>query len=123
MQFKRLRETAQQREKRLAIERKRQASYRRDQDTNHIARRRDTAASRKAQNRKDGKGTTFNSEGKHRLGSMNIECRGCYALHWKEEETQRNIQTFNDCCRHGKVKLPHIPLPTPTLVQLFESLF
>ena len=69
----------------------------------------------------------YNEDQPHRLGFMNVECRGignngCGALHWKEEAPQGKPGTFNDCCRHGKVQLPHIPEPTPILFQLFKRM-
>ena len=38
----------------------------------------------------------------YRLGSLDQRCSNCNALHWREERVQGK-QTFNDCCRHGKI--------------------
>ena len=39
----------------------------------------------------------------HYLGTMNVECRPCKAQHFSQERISGKGDSFNDCCRHGKV--------------------
>ncbi|KAH7701638.1 Protein Y46B2A.2, partial [Aphelenchoides avenae] len=48
---------------------------------------------------------------------MNVACATCNALHWQAEVKGTN-QTFNDCCRHGKVHLEDPPNYPDELKQL-----
>lgn len=57
----------------------------------------------------------------HKLSAMNIPCLHCGALHFDEERTTKNSNSFNDCCRHGKVILERIPDPPPILKSLLEG--
>ena len=59
----------------------------------------------------------------HSLGPIDQEgqhCKGCGAAHWFEERTQAaqkkgrgRLVTFNECCKHGTVRLPPVSDPFP----------
>ena len=62
----------------------------------------------------------------HKLGSCDVLCRFCGALHWLEERTISHGSTkeqpiFSDCCAGGKVTLPKLTEPDVYLRHLFES--
>jgi hypothetical protein len=71
----------------------------------------------------------------HRLNPMDIVCNHCGALHFPEEATARNKNSFNDCCRsaifishflnyffrHGKVAFDPLPEPPQILLQLYSG--
>ncbi|CAG8743290.1 27144_t:CDS:1 [Gigaspora margarita] len=46
----------------------------------------------------------------HCLGSIEIECSQCQALHWTEEKVASSVlfSIFNTCCANGKIKLPTV---------------
>ena len=56
------------------------------------------------------------------VGSMNVECRNCGALHWEDERlrssSHRNPK-FGTCCHSGKVSLPPLQDPPYALRELF----
>jgi hypothetical protein len=60
----------------------------------------------------------------HDLGSLNVHCLGCGALHWLDEclvnSSHRNPR-FGTCCLQGKISLPPLQHPPPELLQLLTS--
>lgn len=60
----------------------------------------------------------------HNLGSMNIICTHCGALHWKAEclssSTVHNIK-FGSCCLQGKIDLPPLHDLPPEIYALYTS--
>lgn len=61
---------------------------------------------------------------RHSLGSMDVECTFCGALHWIDERltnTSKSRPRFGMCCLQGKIKLPPL-MKLPTQMQeLFEG--
>jgi hypothetical protein len=59
----------------------------------------------------------------HNLGWMNVVCLHCRALHFAAERTKTGAQkdSFNDCCRHGKVRLTPIPEPPQFFKELLSG--
>src|SRR6266542_2342290 len=58
------------------------------------------------------------------MGSMNIECPYCHALHWKEERLSKSsLQNpkFGKCCLSAKIWLPTLDQPPPELHNLLSS--
>ena len=58
------------------------------------------------------------------LGSMEIICPSCGALHWKNERLSRSTSInpkFGKCCSSGKVQLPRFTDPPPELSHLLSS--
>jgi hypothetical protein len=58
------------------------------------------------------------------LGSMNIHCSYCEALHWLEERVSSSrvgLPEFSMCCAHGKIKLSPLRIPPHALYNLFTS--
>ena len=48
----------------------------------------------------------------HSLGSMNVKCPNCHALHFLAEKLTHSCNTnpkFGVCCLQGKVHLPPLP--------------
>lgn len=45
------------------------------------------------------------------LGPMNVKCKHCNALHFKDEMVAGKGKSFNTCCNHGKVKIDDIKYP------------
>lgn len=41
---------------------------------------------------------------KHYLGTMEVRCSSCQAIHFKQER-MRGKTTFDDCCRHGRISI------------------
>ncbi|CAG8546077.1 28301_t:CDS:2 [Gigaspora margarita] len=56
----------------------------------------------------------------HCLGSMEIECSQCQALHWIEEKVAGSVlfPIFSTCCANGKIKLPTVNQPPEPLFLL-----
>lgn len=50
------------------------------------------------------------------IGSMDILCMYCDAKHFVSEKVRNKVESFHDCCQHGKVQLNRIPEP-PTLLR------
>jgi hypothetical protein len=62
---------------------------------------------------------------KHTLGSMNVECVHCHALHFDSEKLSKsrsNSPLFGQCCLQGKVQIPPVPEPPATLKNLLHGL-
>ncbi|KAF6746252.1 hypothetical protein DFP72DRAFT_777886, partial [Ephemerocybe angulata] len=59
---------------------------------------------------------------RHDLGSMDVECPECKALHWSAERLSTSTASqpkFGICCDSGQVKLPALRDPPPALRTLF----
>ncbi|KAI1695631.1 hypothetical protein DdX_19484 [Ditylenchus destructor] len=42
----------------------------------------------------------------YKMGKMGNSCKYCKAMHFKEEQKERtDLNSYNDCCNHGKIKL------------------
>lgn len=119
MRIVRAQETPQQAEQRKTLNKERMAGQRTSQHPKQDARDRSKSATQMKSSRS--RGQHFIKAQPHRLGPMNDECSGCGALHWGEERTKNHKGTYNDCCRHNKVLLPHIPPTTPLLLELFNG--
>ncbi|XP_051160511.1 uncharacterized protein LOC127290984 [Leptopilina boulardi] len=57
----------------------------------------------------------------HYSGEMNILCKHCNAKHFKAEQVPNKKNSFNDCCKHGKVILEDLPKPPLILQSLFDG--
>ncbi len=60
----------------------------------------------------------------HNMGSMNVKCPYCHALHWKEERLSKSsLQNpkFGKCCLSGKIWLPTLDQPPLELHNLLTS--
>lgn len=58
------------------------------------------------------------------LGSMNLVCPSCGALHWNAERLSKstlNEPHFGTCCLNEKVVLPAIRAPPRDLLELFNG--
>ncbi|KAJ6466774.1 hypothetical protein C8R45DRAFT_838767, partial [Mycena sanguinolenta] len=58
------------------------------------------------------------------LGSMNLVCSKCGALHWDAEKlskSTRNSLHFGTCCLDGKISLPDVQAPPRALLELFNG--
>ena len=64
-----------------------------------------------------------NSVFRHCLGSMDIECSQCRALHWIEEKVAGSALApiFSSCCANGKINLPTIDQPPEPLLSLLTG--
>jgi hypothetical protein len=63
-------------------------------------------------------------QSRHDLGSMNIVCRHCEALHWMNERltsSSKSNPQFGTCCDKGLVRLPMLRDPPQYLRHLFET--
>ena len=61
---------------------------------------------------------------RHDVGSMNVACSHCGALHWMlERRSDSSMQNpeFGNCCNSGKVVLAALQEPPPTLHALFTA--
>ncbi len=43
------------------------------------------------------------------LGQMESECTHCGALHFQEEMTGRDTDSFSNCCQKGKIQMDRLP--------------
>ena len=60
----------------------------------------------------------------HSLGSMNVECPNCHALHFLAEKLFHSCNTsptFGVFCLQGKVHLPPLPLFPQELIDLYTN--
>ncbi|CAG8493504.1 1602_t:CDS:2 [Acaulospora morrowiae] len=59
----------------------------------------------------------------HDLGSMDINCVNCGALHWKNERVAGTVQApiFSTCCAKDKVHLPSLTPTPPGLLALLTE--
>ncbi|XP_044591984.1 uncharacterized protein LOC123270112 [Cotesia glomerata] len=55
------------------------------------------------------------------IGPMNIICQHCLSRHFALEQVANKKNSFNECCRHGEVKLEPMPEPPVILKSLFEG--
>ena len=56
------------------------------------------------------------------LGSMDLECPKCHALHWRAEKLSKSSfrnPKFGACCKSGKIELPYLQKPPVEQLQLF----
>ncbi|CAG8765627.1 24284_t:CDS:1 [Gigaspora margarita] len=60
---------------------------------------------------------------RHHLGSMDVECSHCCAMHWIEKKVSGSVFTtvFSTCCANGKVQLPTINQPPEPLLSLLTG--
>jgi len=57
----------------------------------------------------------------YRLSDFTILCKHCNAIHCREQLAQNQIDSFNDCCAHGKVELRPLPEYPKQFRELFEN--
>jgi hypothetical protein len=60
----------------------------------------------------------------HDLGSMNVPCQHCGALHWMAEKLKGSSESnpkLGTCCNHGKIDIPLLESPPEALRQLFTG--
>ena len=61
---------------------------------------------------------------RHALGSFDVICSSCGALHWMEERlknSSRRSPQFGMCCNSGAVSFPSFPDPPETLLSLLQD--
>ena len=61
---------------------------------------------------------------RHDLGRMEVKCQSCGALHWMDEklsDSSINNPVFGMCCDSGKVEVPMLRDPPPTLKSFLEN--
>ncbi|KAJ3474646.1 hypothetical protein NLI96_g12341 [Meripilus lineatus] len=61
---------------------------------------------------------------RHSLGSMDVSCPSCDALHWDEERLSNSSRIrpkFGVCCNSGKITIPPAQDPPPLLRALFDD--
>ncbi|KAG5565923.1 hypothetical protein RHGRI_001745 [Rhododendron griersonianum] len=66
----------------------------------------------------------MNLEGRHYLGTMDIECHDCKALHWMDERLTRSSTSsplFGTCCLQGKVRLNLLLTPPSPIRALYDG--
>ena len=101
-------ETLEERQKRLAAKRITDMNYRKNKGE------RIPSTFRRAQTINDNEEPLY-------IGRMEFPCKHCQAMHYEAERTTKNPNSFNECCRHGKVLLPNLPEPTPFVKRLLEG--
>jgi hypothetical protein len=60
----------------------------------------------------------------HTLGSFNVECSKCHAIHFISEKLSNSSvrnPRFGSCCLQGQVVLPPFPQWPPELRELFTN--
>lgn len=61
---------------------------------------------------------------RHSLGSMNVKCRDCGALHFMDERLTKSSPKnplFGSCCLEGRIRLPNLREPPQQLKELYEG--
>ncbi|XP_026435136.1 uncharacterized protein LOC113332849 [Papaver somniferum] len=58
------------------------------------------------------------------LGSMNVKCKDCGALHFMDERLTKSSPKnplFGSCCLEGRIRLPNLKEPPQQLKELYEG--
>jgi hypothetical protein len=99
-------ETIEERENRLRIDKEQKRFSRQIESDDEIEMRQSSDRIRYKQTCERRKNTVYlqgrqtdDDVSEHRLNSLDITCIHCGALHFPEEATTRNTNSFNDCCR------------------------